>query len=283
MRAIDVHAHPGTKEWYAAMSKYNQAFIDYYKVTPTIKTEEEMTQEYRDVDVKVMMIAWDAEAKTGLPTISNDFIAKLTERYPDVYLPGWAMVDPWKGEKAIQEIERAIKELGLVGVKFQQVAQAFFPNDRRFYPIYETCAALKVPVMFHTGTTGLAAGMPGAMGFHLKYTRPIPYIDDVAADFPNLTIVGAHPSWPWQDEMIAVVLSKGNVVMELSGWAPRYFPEQLQREVNGRLQDRVMFGSDYPVISPLRWLEEFEHGGYRPEVVEKVFYKNAIRIFDLKL
>jgi predicted TIM-barrel fold metal-dependent hydrolase len=283
MRAIDVHAHPGTAGWYNALSKYNEAIAKHYGAKVVVKTDEEMTQDYRDLDVKVMMIAWDAEAKTGLPTIPNDYIAGLTERWPDVYLPGWAMVDPWKGEKAIQEIERAIKELGLVGVKFQQVAQEFFPNDRRFYPIWETCAALGVPVMFHTGTTGLAAGTPGAMGFHLKYTKPIPYIDDVAADFPKLKIIAAHPSWPWQDEMIAVVISKGNVFMELSGWAPRYFPEQLKREVNGRLQDRVMFGSDYPIIDVKRWLDEFENDGYKPAVIEKVFYQNAIRIFDLKL
>lgn len=283
MRAIDIHAHPGTQEWEDSMNKFHQSHRDYYKMTPTVKTLAEQTEDYRKIDVKVMMIALDCEAKMGVPIISNDFIAGLTKQHPDVYLPGWAMVDPWKGEKAIQEIERAIKVLGLFGVKFQQSMQEFFPNDRRFYPIWEACASLKVPVMFHTGTTGIAAGMPGAMGFHLKYTRPIPYIDDVAADFPNLTIVAAHPSWPWQDEMIAVALSKGNVLMELSGWAPRYFPEQLKREVNGRLQDKVMFGTDYPLITPQRWLDEFENGGYKPEVVEKVLYKNAIRHFNLKV
>jgi len=141
---------------------------------------------------------------------------------------------------------------------------------------------LGVPVQFHMGTTGLGAGLPGGLGIKLDYSRPIPYLDDVAADFPDLTIIACHPAWPFQEEMLAVLLHKGNVYQELSGWMPKYFPESLAREVNGRLQDKCMFGSDYPALSPGRWLEEFE-ARYKPEVVEKVLYKNAQRILKLNL
>ena len=184
---------------------------------------------------------------------------------------------------AVQEVERAIKELGMMGVKFQAIAQGFYPDDRRFYPIYEKCLELKVPVSFHVGSTGLGAGLPGGGGHRLSYTRPIPHIDNIAADFPDLTIIMIHPAWPWHEEQIAVLLHKANVYADLSGYAPRYFPDAIKKEVNGRLQDRFMFGSDYPEISPKRWLDEFEAGGYKSEVIEKVLYKNAQRILGLKV
>lgn len=259
------------------------AIHKYYRMQEVVKTEEEMAQDFIDLDVKALVIAWDSESVSGYQKVSNDYVAGVAKKFPQAFLGSWAMIDPWKGKMAIKELERAVKELGMIGIKFQQVAQAFFPNDRRFYPLWEKCVELKVPVLLHTGTTGLGAGLPGGGGYKLKYTKPIPYLDDFAADFPDLTIIGAHPSWPWQEEMIAVVLHKANVYMDLSGWAPRYFPDSLKREINGRLQDKVMFGSDYPDISPKRWLEEFQAGGYKPEVIEKVLYKNAQRILKVGL
>lgn len=285
MRAIDIHTHLTPLFGYKRIlgEKVTKALEQYYKVPDVIKTDEEMAQDFLKLDVKALVIGWDAESNMGTAKVDNAFLSKLVKKYPQVFLGGWAMIDPWKGNAAIQEVERCVKKLGLMGVKFQQVAQGFFPNDRRFYPLYEKCLELKVPVLFHTGNTGLGAGMPGGGGYHLKYTKPIPYLDDVAADFPELTIVGAHPSWPWQDEMIAVMLHKANVYGDLSGWAPKYFPDTLKREINGRLQDKLMFGSDYPEIPPKRWLDEFEAAGYKPEVVEKVLYKNAQRILKVGL
>lgn len=285
MRAIDIHTHITPLFGYARImgKEVAKAIEINYRVQDVIKTEEEMVQDFLKLDIKALVIGWDAESNMGIPRVDNAYLAQLVKKYPQAFLGGWAMIDPWKGNAAIRELERCVKELGLIGLKFQQVAQGFFPNDRRFYPLYEKCVELKIPVMFHTGNTGLGAGMPGGGGYHLKYTKPIPYIDDVAADFPELTIVGAHPSWPWQDEMIAVLLHKANVYGDLSGWAPKYFPDVLKREINGRLQDKVMFGSDYPEIPPKRWLEEFEAGGYKPEVIEKVLYKNAQRILKVGL
>ena len=253
----------------------------YYKIEPRIRSDEEMAAEFSDLDIKAILIGWDALSDSGYDAAdTNDEVANLIKKFPDVFVGGWAMIDPWKGKWAAKELERCIKELGLMGLKFQPSAQGFFPNDRRFYPIYEKCVELNIPVSFHVGTTGLGAGMPGGHGYRLKYTRPL-YIDDVAADFPTLTIIMIHPAWPWVDEQIAVLLHKANVFNDLSGWAPKYFPENLKREINGRLQDKFMYGSDYPEISPKRWLDEFTSGGYKPEVVEKVLLKNAQRILKL--
>jgi predicted TIM-barrel fold metal-dependent hydrolase len=263
MRAIDIHLHPG--------------------FTPDPPGVNELAETYRRNDVVGLPIAWDEETRTGQPPLANDFIARMIKEYPDVFISGWGCVDPWKGQAAIREAERAVKELGLLGLKFQQDAQRFFPNDRRFYPLWEKCVELKCPVMFHMGTTGYGVGQPGGGGIRLKYARPIPYVDDVAADFPQLTIVGAHPAWPWQDEMLAIVVHKSNVFMDLSGWSPKYFPEALKREVNGRLRDRALFGSDHPFIPLERWLADFEKEGYKPEVIEKVLYRNAQTILGLKV
>jgi len=287
MKAIDVHAHPSTalfsyeRRWGPEVAS---AMQKYYRITEKIRTDEEMAQEFRELDTKAIIIGWDAQAGSGHDTSdTNDEVARLIKKFPDVFIGGWAMIDPWKGEAAIRELDRCVKKLGLMGLKFQQAAQAFFPNDRRFYPLYEKCVELQIPVSFHTGTTGLGAGMPGGNGIHLEHVKPVPYIDDVAADFPRLTIVMIHPAWPWHEEQIAVLLHKGNVYADLAGWAPKYFPESIKREVNGRLQDKFMFGSDYPEIPPKRWLEEFQVGGYKPEVIEKVLYKNARRILNLKV
>lgn len=284
MRAIDVHVHPSTARG-QLLAAEGEAEVEarYRRMKHPVKTEEEMARDFIELNIKGLIIAWDAETSTGYPKVTNDYVAQLAKDHPQAFLGAWAMIDPWKGKVAVRELERAVRELGMIGLKFQQIIQGFFPNERWVYPIYEKCVELGIPVLFHTGTTTLGAGMVGGGGYHLKYSEPIPYLDDVAADFPELTIIGAHPSWPWQEEMIAVLLHKANVYADLSGWAPKYFPDSLKREINGRLQDKLMFGSDYPDISPRRWLEEFEAGNYKPEVVEKVLYKNAQRILKLAL
>jgi len=281
MKAIDVHCHLSTQPQYEAWGEFIKSMERYYKFKPATRTEEEMVAELRRADVKACIIAWDAEAGTGEPVLPNDYVADLVRRFPDTFLGGWAMVDPWKGRAALAEAERALTKLGLLGIKFQATAQAFFPDDQRCYPLYDLCQSLGKAVQFHTGTTGFGAGMPGGMGLKLKYCRPIPHLDDVAADFPRLTIIACHPSWPWQDEMIAVVHHKANVHMEMSGWSPKYFTDALKREIRGRLQDRVMFGSDYPVLGYERLFRDWEAEGYPAEVLEKVYLRNAQRILGL--
>ncbi len=282
MRAIDVHAHPSTQTMEETLLPFREAMLKYYRVTTPVRTEEEMAGDFQALDIKSILVAVDAETATGAPACTNDYVASVVKQFPDTFIGAFGSVDPWKGKMAIAEAERCINELGLMGIKFAPNMQGFYPNDRRFYPLWETISGLGVPIQLHTGTTGLGAGMPGGAGIRLDYSRPIPYIDDLATDFPDLTIIACHPSWPFQDEMLAVLLHKGNVFNELSGWMPKYFPEALAREVNGRLQDKCMFGSDYPALSPERWLNEFEER-YKPEVVEKVFYKNAIRILNLDI
>jgi len=157
----------------------------------------------------------------------------------------------------------------------------FFANQERFYPLWERAAARGLIVLFHTGMLGAGAGTPGGMGYKLKYTRPIPALDDVAADFPTLQIIGAHPSWPWQEESLAIARHKANFWIDLSGWAPKYFSSELVRYANSIIQDKVLFGSDWPVLAPERWLKEFAELPIKDDVRRKILRDNAMRLLGL--
>ena len=284
MRAIDVHCHPSTKEHHATSGIYMAELERMLGRKLEPKTEDEMADDFRRDDVLAMIIASDSQTNTGQPIITNDWVAGLTKKYPDVFLPGWAVVDPWKGKMALNELERAFTTLGLTGAKWMPIIQAFYPNDRRFYPIWDLCASLGAPVLIHCGTTALGSGMEGGAGLKLDYARPMPAIDHVAADFPKLTIVMAHPAWPWTEEAIAILLHKPNVFMDISGWRPRYIPEVLKYEMARRLQDKIIYGSDYPGWSPGQCLDELEieMKGFKPGIVEKIFVKNALRVLKLE-
>ena len=128
--------------------------------------------------------------------------------------------------------------------------------------------------------SGIGAGRPGGDGIRLKYCRPL-LLDDVAVDFPELTISGAHPSWPWQEDMLAIARHKANVYIDLSGWSPKYFPPSLVQQANSLLQDKCLFGSDYPVISTERWLKDFADLPIKEAVRPKILYANAARVLGL--
>ena len=291
LKAIDVHAHFSTKEGYMCMMKYSKALMSYYlkkeataeEVLALAKSDEDMSKDFIKAGVKGILVGWDAEVNTGEPAMSNDYVASMVKRFPEAFIGAFGSVDPWKGKAAVMEAERCVKELGLMGIKFQGAAQAFYPNDKRFYPLWEKCVEIGAPIQLHTGTTGLGAGMPGGAGIKLKYTRPIPYIDDVAADFPELKIICLHPSWPWQDEAIAMAIHKANIFFDLSGWSPKYFTDALKREIRSRLKDRVMFGTDYPMFPFKRLFSDWEKEEYPPDIMERIYYKNVIRVLDLDI
>jgi uncharacterized protein len=279
MRAIDIHVHvPDPPGHPAALEK--EQLAGYFKSGPMPRSPEEMYEKYKALDIFGVIFAIDAETATGVPFVGNDYVADVVRTYPDQFI-GFASVDPWKGAMALQELERSVRELGLRGLKLHPTTQAFFPNDSRFYPLWAKCVELRLPVLFHSGQTGVGAGMPGGGGFKLKYAQPIPAIDDVAADFPDLTIIMAHPAVPWQEEQLAVALHKGNVYIDLSGWSPKYFRPVLLQYATTLLQDKVLFGSDYPALQPDRWLRDFEALEVKAEVRQKILLENARKLLKL--
>lgn len=282
MRAIDVHVHPLTSNYLEALSGFIDAQQKLFKVQFQAKSREEMAEDFRNDDILGMVIGWDAQTVAGGGTIDNDYVADLSRDFPDVFLPGWAMVDPWKGRPALEELERAIVERGLIGPKWHPPVQQFELNDRRFYPFWDLCQSIGAPMLVHTGMTGVGQGMPGGGGVKNRYGRPYPALDDVAADFPSLTIVAAHPGYPWTDELITIAIHKPNVFVEVSGYRPRYLPQAFKYEISHRLQDKVMFGSDYPALSPTQCLDELEMEKFKPGVIDKLFRDTATRVLNLR-
>ena len=279
MRAIDMHVHVPRQPGLPEMS-IEPGLRRYFKVRSAPERGDELAAAYAGWDILGVVFSVDAETTTGESPDTNDYVAGIVKDHPG-QLVGFATVDPWKMEAAVDEVERAVTHLGLRGLKLHPIHQAFQPNDVRFYPLYGKCVDLGVPVLIHSGFAAAGLGMPGGGGLKLKYGAPIPGIDDIAADFPDLTIVMAHPAWPWVEEQIAVALHKPNVYIDLSGWAPRFIPESLVRETNTRLQDKVLFGSDFPYLTPDRWLKGFESLPIDDEVRPKVLVENARRVLGI--
>jgi predicted TIM-barrel fold metal-dependent hydrolase len=279
--AIDVHTHAEIgstgedglpPEWRAAARAY---FGE-----DRLPTVEDVAAYYRERNMAAVVFTVDAETQTARPAVRNEEIMEVAAANPDVLIP-FASVDPGKGERAVAEARRLIADYGVRGFKFHPNVQAFFPNDRAVYPLYEVIAEARLPALFHTGHSGIGTGLPGGGGIRLKYSNPI-YVDDVAVDFPELPIVLAHPSFPWQDEALSVALHKQQVWIDLSGWSPKYFPKQLVHYANTLLKDRVLFGSDFPLITPDRWLADFAEAGFKDEVRPLVLKENAARLLGLR-
>jgi predicted TIM-barrel fold metal-dependent hydrolase len=280
--AVDVHTHAEVAgDGHTSLSPaLLDASADYFAAhghrAPTI---EEMAAYYRERSMAAVVFTVDAEHATGHPRIANEEVADRCAAHPDVLIP-FASVDPWKGAAGVREARRLVTEHGVRGFKFHPCLQGFAPDDRLAYPLYAAIEELGVPALFHTGQTGIGAGVPGGGGIRLRYANPM-LVDDVAVDFPELRIILAHPSFPWQDEALAVATHKPHVHIDLSGWSPKYFPPQLVRYANSLLQDKVLFGSDYPVLTPDRWLADFAKLDIKPEVRPKILRDNAIRLLGL--
>ncbi len=220
------------------------------------------------------------ETLTGTPRLSNDEVVEFAQKNADIAIP-FASINPTRGAEAVREARRLVSAGAVRGLKLHPPIQEFFPNDRIAYPLYEVFAEARLPVVFHTGHSGIGTGMRGGGGIRLKYGNPMP-IDDVAVDFPDMPIIMAHPSFPWQDEAISICLHKPQVYIDLSGWSPKYFSPTLVQYANTLLKNKVMFGSDYPLLTPDRWLADFEKMPMRDEVRPLILKENAVRLLGLK-
>jgi uncharacterized protein len=226
-----------------------------------------------------VMFTVDSEFQIGNRRIPNDEVAEAAAANSDMML-AFASIDPHKGRMGAREARELIAAGAVKGFKFHPTLQGFFPNDRLAYALYEVIAEFKLPAIFHSGHSGIGTNMPGGGGLRLKYSNPI-HLDDVAVDFPDMTIIVAHPSWPWQSEALSVALHKPNVYIDLSGWSPKYFPEELVRYANGPLKHKMLFGSDYPLIVPDRWIADFKAAAFKPEVHDLILKQNAIKVLKL--
>lgn len=279
MKAIDFHVHLPTPEWLdVSMKGYVEAAEKYFRSKVARKSLEDLAREYEALDVVAVLLAWDAETATARPRVPNELVADACREFPKAFV-GFGSVDPLKGERAVEELER-IAELGLKGVKLHPSLQAFAPNEERHWPLYEKCQELGLITLFHTGTSGIGAGQPGGQGIRIDLARPI-LLDAPAAAFPDLKIIAAHFGYPWHLELLAMALHKTNIHIDISGWSPRYIPTEVVRDMKGRLQDQFLFGSDYPFIQPQRCLEELGTLGIPDAVMQKVLIDNGRRLLGI--
>ncbi|AXE83253.1 amidohydrolase family protein [Streptomyces atratus] len=276
---MHVHAEVSARGTTSLSAELDSAAGTYFKAEHRHPTLPEIAAYYRERRMACVVFTVDAESATGTAPVPNEEIAESAQEHPDVIIP-FAGVDPYKGRAAVRQIRRLVAEYGVRGFKFHPNIQAFHPNDRMAYPLYEAMEEAGAIAVFHTGQTGIGAGAPGGGGIRLKYSNPLD-VDDVATDFPGMRIVLAHPSFPWQDEALAVATHKPEVYIDLSGWSPKYFPPQLVRYANSLLRDKVLFGSDYPLLAPDRWLADFAKLPVKDEVRPKILKENAARLLGL--
>jgi predicted TIM-barrel fold metal-dependent hydrolase len=274
--AIDTHVHiepdpTGNAAEEAARKYFGNAGVSYGR--------KELADYYRSRKIGCVVFSVD-ERLTGRPQVPNDEVAAFAAENSDIAM-AFASVDPMRGPEAVKEARRLIATGGIRGFKLHPPLQQFHANDKAAYPFYEVLNEAKLPVIFHTGHSGIGTNMRGGGGVRLKYGNPMD-IDDVAVDFPDMPIIMAHPSFPWQDEAISVCLHKPQVYIDLSGWSPKYFPPILVQYANTLLKQKVLFGSDYPLISPDRWLADFQKIAIRDEVRPLILKGNAMRLFGLE-
>ena len=284
MRLFDCHSHWSTRRGYIFQGEEELASQEkIWGTKAEYQTEQEMTDSFRRANARVMMdLATTVLNPMGMDEIRalHDYTFDVQRQHKDVIFGHWLSLDPRLGRDAIREYERAVAaDAGFIGFGIiGQVHGGFPPSDPIWDPFYKTSIDAGAPVLIHTGLTGIGQGMPGGRGIVLDDGHPR-HIDIVAARYPELKILAARPAYPWQDEMIAVMLHKGNVHYELHGWSPKAFPPALRREIGGRLQDRIMFGCDYPVLKHDFMVERWRGLGFSEEVLEKVFFRNAERYF----
>jgi predicted TIM-barrel fold metal-dependent hydrolase len=280
--AIDVHTHVETsvrdpKD--EIVRHREEAMSKYFKDDGARPTLPEMADYYRQRKMAAVVFTVDSESETAERRVSNEEIGELAAEHRDVIIP-FASIDPARGRMGARMARRLIEDYDVKGFKFHPSLQGFFPNERKAYPLYEVIAEYGLPALFHTGQTGVGAGTPGGGGIHLKYSNPM-CVDDVAVDFPDMPIILAHPSFPWQEEALAVATHKPQVYIDLSGWSPKYFPPILVQYCNSLLKHKMLFGSDFPVLTPERWLADFEKIAIKDEVRPLILKENAVRLLKL--
>jgi uncharacterized protein len=282
--AIDVHTHvhrsvnappvkPEDNEHLAAMAAY-------FKTAAAAFTVDDLAAYYRERKMAAVTFTIDQKNAPEDPARATpEEIAERARAHADVLIP-FGSVDPARGAEAVRMAKRQIDEYGVKGFKFHPSSQGFYPNDHVAYPVYEVIAAAGLPALFHTGQTGAGADIRGGGGIRLAYSNPI-YLDDVAVDFPDMPIILAHPSFPWQEEALSVATHKPQVYIDLSGWSPKYFAPILVQYANTLLKDKVLFGTDFPVLTPERWMADLEKTAIRDEVKPGIFKDNAARLLGL--
>ncbi|RYD67710.1 MAG: amidohydrolase [Sphingomonadales bacterium] len=282
LKALDIHVHAEVSchdPEDPIFGEFLDASTKYFKADRRRPTIPETIAHYREREIGFVMFTVDMEAGTGIQRIRNEEIAEAAAANSDIMI-AFASIDPHKGKRGAIEARDLIEKHGVKGFKFHPPLQNFDPGDRMAWPLYEVIDHYKLPAIFHTGHSGMGTGMPGGGGIRLKYGQPI-LVDEVAVAFPDIKIILAHPGWPWTDESLSMALHKPNIFIDLSGWSPKYFPPQIIRYANTQLGHKFLFGSDYPLIPPDKWIAAYDEAGFKPALREPILKGNAAKLLGL--
>ena len=189
---------------------------------------------------------------------------------------GLAGIDPFRGMAGLKDLEEAVNHMGFVGAHLYPHWCELPPDHAKYYPYYAKCCELEIPIMMQ-------------VGHNLIYSRnrrlpsvgkPI-YLDQVAIDFPELKLIGIHIGIPWTEEMISMCWKHENIFTAGDAYAPKYWPESFVHYANSYGKNKVMFGTDWPVIDPVRAVKEVEDLGFRKEAKQLIMRDNALKVFNL--
>ena len=277
IQAIDIVVNLWTPEANALRPKRDAFYQGKMKVESRTAEGIPLDEMLRRMDAagieRGLLVATRA-GRLGHPAcyhLPYELVAKAVKQHPDRFR-GLAGLDPYEGMKGVRELERAVKDLGFVGAHWYELA----PDHAKWYPYYAKCCELGIPVQMQVGQS---------MVYDPSYPvrsvgRPIT-LDAVACDFPELKLIGIHVGIPWADEMIAMAWKHENVFIGCDAHSPKYWPESFVRYVNGYGQDKVLFGTDFPILDFERTRGEIEALGLKPEAKRKLFRDNALRVYRL--
>ena len=227
-----------------------------------------------DRTLLVAVRAGDLAVK-GSFEIEYSRVAEVCAEHPERF-SGLAGVDPFRGMAGIYQLQEAVEDLGFVGAHLYPHWFGLAPNDRRYYPYYAKCCELDIPIMMQVGHNLIYSRerrLPSV-------GRPIT-LDEVAIDFPELKLIGIHIGVPWTDEMISMAWKHENIFIGVDAYAPKHWPPQIVHYLNSYGQDKVLFGTDWPVIDPERAMAEVNEMDLRPGAKAKLLRDNALKLFRL--
>ena len=281
--AIDAVVNPLTPEIARTRPKWSQDFYRRaFKREVPVQTGYSYEETLRMMDAAGIERAFLVAAKIGQLGLSGSWhlpyetVADAVKRHPDRFY-GLAGIDPTEGMKGVRALQRAVEEYGFIGAHSYPHWFELPPDHARYYPFYAKCVELGIPIQLQVGQS-LVYDPDRPLR---SVGRPIT-LDAVACDFPELKLIGIHIGIPWVDEMIAMAWKHPNVYIAADAYAPKHWPAQFVRYVDSYGQDKVMFGTDFPVLSFERMRAEVEALGLRPGPRRKFLRDNAIRIYGLK-
>ena len=281
--AIDIVVNLWTPEANAVRPRRDAFFGDKMKVkaeTLAGITHEEMLRRMDAAGIERAFLIATKVGRLGHPAcyhIPYPMVADAVNRYPDRF-HALAGLDPHEGMPGVRALERAVRDDGFIGAHFYPHWFELAPDHAKWYPFYAKCVELDVPVQMQVGQS-----MVYDPGYPLRSVGQPITLDAVACDFPELKLVAIHVGIPWTDEMIAMAWKHRNIYIGTDAHSPKYWPESFVRYLNSYGQDKVMFGTDFPVLDFERTRAEIEALGLKPEVKKKLFRDNAISVYKLNL